>query len=348
MTSATRTRITPNLFGISFGLTGLGEVWATAARLYEVPIAVADVLLLLAAAVWAATLARYVHHIVVTGRWRTELRDPVFAPFVALVSIVPMLLGVTLSVYAHSAGVALTGVSLALTLALGGALIGQWIIEDLSLVQWHPGYFLPTVAGGYLGSECMAALGHHDLAQLLFGYGSVSWLVLGSILLQRMFVETRLPAPLLPTMAIQMAPPVVAGAAWFEINGGRVDGLALGLAGYALLMAMVQIRLVTVFRTAPFGPGWWAFSFSYAAVFTDALRWLSAEDVAHGADWSCLLLAVVTGAIAALAVRTVRAVHHGRFLPVPQPAAPPVTVLPTEIHTEIHTASTTENKEYVA
>ena len=83
-------------------------------------------------------------------------------------------------------------------------------------------------------------------------------------------------------MAIQMAPPVVAGAAWFEINGGRVDGLALGLAGYALLMAMVQIRLVTVFRTAPFGPGWWAFSFSYAAVFLDALRWLSAEDVAHG------------------------------------------------------------------
>ena len=47
-------------------------------------------------------------------------------------------------------------------------------------------------------------------------------------------------------------------------------------------------------------------------------------------------------------IRTVRAVHHGRFLPVPQPAAPPVTVLPTEIHTEIHTASTTENKEYVA
>ena len=348
MTSAPRTRITPNLFGISFGLTGLGEVWATAARLYDVPANVADVLFLLAAVVWAGTLALYLHHITVARRWGTELLDPVFAPFVALTGIVPMLLGVALSVHAHPAGIAVTAVSLAFTLALGGALIGQWIVEDLSLAQWHPGYFLPTVAGGYLGSECLAALGHDDLARLLFGYGSVSWLVLGSILLQRMFVEARLPGPLLPTMAIQMAPPVVAGAAWFAINGDRVDGLALGLAGYAMLMAFVQVRLVPVFRAAPFGPGWWAFSFSYAAVFLDAIHWLAAEDVPHGRTWTYLLLAVVTGSIAALAVRTVVALSQGRFLPGAQPVAPVAPVHAEVDSTTPHTVSTTENKEHVA
>jgi tellurite resistance protein len=127
-------------------------------------------------------------------------------------------------------------------------------------------------------------------------------------------------------MAIQMAPPVVAGTAWFAIDGGRVDGLALALAGYALLMAMVQVRLVPLFRTAPFGPGWWAFSFSYAAVFLDALHWLAVEHVDHATAWAWLLLAVVTTAVGALAVRTVAAVSHGRFLPVPTPTSVPTQV----------------------
>jgi tellurite resistance protein len=317
MTSAPLPRLTPNLFGISFGLTGLGEVWAAASRLYAAPSVVTDALFVVAAAVWVVTLAAYVRDVAAHDRWRTELRDPVFAPFTALVPIVAMLLGAELSRHARLAGELVTTVGLLATLALGGALIGQWVVEELSLAQWHPGYFIPTVAGGYLGSETMSALHHHDLAVLLFGYGSVSWLVLGSILLQRMFVESRLPTPLLPTMAIQMAPPVVAGVAWFGIDGERADALALAIAGYALLMAMVQLRLVPLFRTARFGPGWWAYSFSYAAVFVDVLHWLAAEHVPSGAAWSWLLLIVVTTAITALSVRTVGALRSGHFLPVP-------------------------------
>lgn len=325
MTTAPRSRITPNLFGISFGLAGLGEVWAAAARQYDVPSTVGDLVLLTAAAVWGVTLAAYLQDVAAGDRWRTELRDPVFAPFVALIAIVPMLLGVNLAEHARTIGTAVTMASIVVTLALGGSLIGQWIVEDLTLTQWHPGYFIPTVAGGFLASEALAALGHHDLAVAAFGYGAVSWLVLGSILLQRMFVEPRLAGPLLPTMAIQMAPPVVAGVAWFGINGDRADGLALAIAGYAVLMAIVQLRLTPVFRTAPFGPGWWAFCFSYTAVFLDAVHWLAIEDVAHGLVWTWLLLAVVTLAVGALAVRTTVALAAGRFLPAPASPRPAVT-----------------------
>jgi len=62
--------------------------------------------------------------------------------------------------------------------------------------------------------------------------------------------------------------------AWFRVNGGDVDPIALGLAGYALLMAIVQIRLIPLHRTVPFGPGWWAFSFPYAATAAFLLQWL--------------------------------------------------------------------------
>jgi tellurite resistance protein len=44
-----------------------------------------------------------------------------------------------------------------------------------------------------------------------------------SIISLGLFVVHTLPPPLLPTMAIELAPPVVAGNSWFAINGGRVD-----------------------------------------------------------------------------------------------------------------------------
>ena len=136
----------------------------------------------------------------------------------------------------------------------------------------------------------------------------------------------RLPTPLLPTIAIEVAPPVVAGNAWFVLNGGRIDAVAAGLAGYAVLMVLVQLRMIPVYRRVPFGPGWWAFSFSYAAAFTLAVNWLAAERVPGRSGWIVGLLAVLTAGIAALAVPTVRRLMRGSYLPVPAalvPAGPP-------------------------
>ena len=64
-----------------------------------------------------------------------------------------------------------------------------------------------------------AALGFAGLARLLFGHGATCWIILGSIILVRLFTRPALPAPLVPTSAIELAPPAFAGAAWFTING---------------------------------------------------------------------------------------------------------------------------------
>jgi tellurite resistance protein len=308
-------RLTPNLFGISFGVAGVAEAWASASALFAAPGAVANTVWILAAAVWTMTVAAYIRYAGILQRLRADLLDPIFAPFLAVAAIVPMLLGAALAAHARTAGVTVFVIALIATIGFGGWLVGQWIVSDLTLLQWHPGYFLPTVAGGYLAATTSAELGYDSLAKLMFGYGTVSWLVLGSILLQRLFTQPRLPIPLLPTMAIEVAPPVVAGAAWFEINGGRIDTVALALAGYALLMALVQLRLIPLYRSVPFGPSWWAFSFSYAAVFVDAIHWLSAEHSEHGRVWAYVLTAIVSAAIFMLAVRTILALKRGTFLP---------------------------------
>jgi len=307
-------RITPNLFGISFGVAGLAEAWSAAADLFTVPGWVATVLWLSVAALWLGTAAIYGTSVWRSHRLRAELVNPVTSPFIALALIVPMLLGAFVGQH-HVGGVVLWCAGLTTTVAFGGWISGQWILSDLNLSQWHPGYFLPTVAGGLLAAASSAQLGYRPLAEFMFGYGVICWLVLGSILLQRLFTQPLLPKALVPTMAIEVAPPVVAGIAWFSINRGKVDQFSYVLAGYAVLMVLVQFRLVHAYLTVPFGPGWWAFAFSYAAVFVDAIHWLAAEHVTHGLIWTYLLLAVVTAGMAALALRTALALSNHQFLP---------------------------------
>ena len=319
-------RVTPNVFGVPFGFCGLAQCWATAHAVAGTPRWPADALWIVTAAIWVATLIWYARDVVRGGRLRTELHDPVFAPFTALIVIVPMFLGVALAGHARPAGELVFGIALAFTVAIGGWLTAAWIIADLQLGQWHPGYLLPTVGGGLIGSGGSAALGHRTVAMALFGYGVICWLTLGAIVLLRLVAAPALPPPLRPTIAIVVAPPVVAGNAWFLMNGGHLDAIAAGLAGYAVLMVLAQIPLIPVYRRVPFGPGWWAFSFSYAAAFTLAVNWLAAGRVPGQQLWTTALLAALTLAIATLVVATVRHLARGTYLPVAGRTPPPTAV----------------------
>jgi tellurite resistance protein len=133
--------------------------------------------------------------------------------------------------------------------------------------------------------------------------------------LLRLFTQPALPTPLIPKMAIELAPPVVAGSTWFTINGNQPDAIAFLLAGYGLLMVMVQIRLVPAYRRVPFGPGSWAYAFSYAAAVTVTIRWLAAAQVDQQVAAIYVLLAVTTLAMGVLCLLTIRSLVGGSYLP---------------------------------
>ncbi len=169
------------------------------------------------------------------------------------------------------------------------------------------------------GRGASAELGFTTLSHVLFGLGITSF-VLAPIIELRLFVGPSLPPPLLPTIAIDVAPPVVAGSAWFAINGGKVDTLAIILAGLSLVLLLVQLRLIPLYRRAPFGPGSWAFLFPFAAAVTYGVHWLAAEHVPRGAALGYALAGVLTAGFALLAVRTVAGLIQGTFLPRVQAA----------------------------
>ena len=145
------------------------------------PSGIANTIYVVAAIVWTCFLVLYFkqgrHHIA------EDLHDPVFAPFIAGAPITGMVLSLALADFSFELGRALVVLFLAATRLIGIWLTGHWIVADLEPDTAHPGYFLPTVAGGLIGAFTAAEVQLQSLAEWSFGTGIISWLLIGSIVL---------------------------------------------------------------------------------------------------------------------------------------------------------------------
>ena len=310
-------KIPLNLFGIPFGLAGLGEAWMISANFGHVPAIVAELIFAISAATWLLVPGAYLRHLIGDPSVLVkDLLDPIAAPFASLALITPALLASQgLYPHAHSVGRIVTDVLVLLIVLLGGWFTGQWIYEPVELDKFHPGYFLPTVAGGLIASAALAAVGQRRPAEVMFGLGMVCWLVLGSIIMGRLLFRPMLPPALQPTLAIEVAPAAVASLAWFELHGGEIDSVTAFLAGYGILMVVAQARLLPAYRRLPFMPSTWAFTFSWAAVAAVTLIWLQDGHAAGYRFWQYLVLAAISLLIGAIAFRTIIAVARRQLLP---------------------------------
>jgi tellurite resistance protein len=306
-------RVPPNLFAIVLGIAGLAQAWHAAVPLLGTPPAVPNALSILDAALCLVLVGSYL----VQGPRiiMADLRDPVLSPFISSSALTAMILSAALARDAFAAGRVLVIVSLAATIGIGGWLTGQWMTGGIEPDSVHPGYFLPTAAGGLIGASVAAQVHLHALAEASFGIGIISWVLLGSTILNRLFSRPALPSALVPTMAIELGIPAVAGTAYFALAGQTVSFVACVLGGYAVLMVLVQVRLIPVYRRISFTPGAWSFTFSYAAAAADALVWLAITKPPGATGYAITVIALLTAFVSWIAFRTVVLAVRGQLFP---------------------------------
>jgi tellurite resistance protein len=244
-----------------------------------------------------------------------DLRDPVLSPFVSASFLTALIVAAALAKDAFAAGRVLVIVCLAATIAIGGWLTGQWMTGGIDPDSVHTGYLLPTAAGGLIGANAAAQVHLHALAEASFGIGIICWVMLGSTILNRLFTRPALPSALIPTMAIELGIPAVAGSAYFALAGQTVSLVACVLGGYAVLMAVAQIRLIPVYGRLSFTPGAWSFTFAYAAAAADALGWLAIKKPPATTGYAIALIALLTAFVAWIAFRTVILAVRGQLFP---------------------------------
>jgi tellurite resistance protein len=198
-----------------------------------------------------------------SGALRRDLEDMTAGPFASLAVITPVVLAADgLAPYSRGIAAVVIDVFVVLTLLLGGWFTGFWMRGGTDLERLHPGYLLPTVAGGFIAAAALADVGQVRFGQVMLGLGVLCWAIVGSMILLRLIFRSPLADSLIPTMAIEVAPAAVASLALFASSGGRVTVSIAMVAGYGLLMVAAQLPLLPRYVRLGFSISIWAFTFS--------------------------------------------------------------------------------------
>ena len=116
-------------------------------------------------------------------------------------------------------------------------------------------------------------------------------------------------------MAIELGVASVAGSAYFAVAGRTVGLVACALGGYAVVMALVQVRLIPVYRRLSFTPGFWSFAFAYAAAAADAFAWLAIKKPPAATGYAIAVITLLTAFVAWIAFRTMLLTVRGQLFP---------------------------------
>jgi tellurite resistance protein len=206
--------------------------------------------------------------------------------------------------------------SLAGQLALGAFLLGRAWQGGQGADFVTPALYLPAVGQNFVAASVAMALGWTQIAAWLFGCGALSWLATESIVLGRAATREPLPAALRSAMGVQLAPPVVGGAAYLSLTTGPPDLAANMLFGYGLYQAALLLRLWRWIRLPAFSASYWSVSFGATALPTMAMRMVEHGDSGPIAWVAPILFVAANLVIAYLALSSMRLLGRWQALRV--------------------------------
>jgi tellurite resistance protein len=310
-----------SFFGIILGLVGLGNCWRVAAKIWNLPVWIGEIIMLIAVAVWLLLLMLYV------SKWLwarsnalAEFEHPIFCCFIGLVPVSTLLVALAIAPYSHTIAVVLFVIGAIGQLGFGVYRSGRLWMGGRNPETITPVLYLPTVAGGFVSAIVASSLGYRDWGILFFGAGMFSWLALESIIMQRLFLLETLPKPLRPTLGIQLAPPVVGCSAYLSITSGQPDTFAQILFGYGVLQVLILLRLLPWLFQQPFAASYWAFTFGLTALSLSSLRFVERGMTGAMEGLAVLLFVGANIVIGLISLGTLQLWLRGKLLPPSIPA----------------------------
>lgn len=298
-------------FAIGMGMMGLtlalraGETSFTVGHSASMIVLVASVGML--AAVATGYLAKALYH---PEKVVEDWHHPVKIAFFPAISISLLLLSTALLDVSPKIAEPLWVFATAAQGVLALAVISAWIgHRPFQTQMMTPAWFIPAV-GNVIVPLAGTRFGYIEVSWLFFSGGLIFWIVLLTLVMNRLMFHDPMPGKMVPTLMILVAPPAVAFSSWLRLNG-EVDAFGHLLLSAAYVFALLVATQAAKLRKLPFALSWWALSFPIAALaiasFGYAHQAASAVHQMIGAGLLALLLAVV----GLLIIRTAMAIRAG-------------------------------------
>lgn len=297
-------------FAMVMGLAGLTIALHQAETVFSLSIRPSLAILILTIGVFITLAMIYgLKTIKHTSQVKAELNHPIKLNFFPTISIGLILISIALLPYHRELSFAVWSVGAVLHLFSTFYVLSAWIHHThFEINHMNPAWFIPIV-GNILVPIAGVEHGFSELSWFFFSIGVVFWLVLLTIIFNRMFFHQPLPGKLLPTLFILIAPPGVGFVSWLQLNG-ELDAFGRILYYTALFLTMMLFTQVPRFLKLQFFLSWWAYSFPMAAITIATLNMYQLLDLGFFKWLGALLVVLLVVLIAGLLTRTAVAVSR--------------------------------------
>ncbi|WP_099828117.1 SLAC1 anion channel family protein [Oceaniglobus indicus] len=298
-------------FAIGMGMMGLTLALRAAETSYgtghDVSRGVLVVSVVMLGALGLGLVAKALRH---PGEIAAEWHHPVKIAFFPAISISLLLLAAALLDGAPGIAAPLWMFATALQGVLALSVLSAWIgHRAFQPAMLTPAWFIPAV-GNLIVPLAGARLGYVEISWLFFSGGLVFWVVLLTLVVNRLMFHDPMPGKMAPTLMILVAPPAVAFSSWMGLTG-ETGAFGHFLISTAFVFALLVATQVSRFRKIPFALSWWALSFPLAALAIASFGYARATgSTAHGWIGTGLLVLLVV-VVAGLIVRTAMAMRAG-------------------------------------
>lgn len=291
------------------GLAGFTIALERAEQVLGLPAGGGATMLVLTAVALAVIATLYLAKLVLhRGEVARELAHPVKLSFFPAYPISLLLLSIAVHGASPGASEALFAIGAPIQLAFTLFVLSRWILHTgIEIQHSNPSWFIPVV-GNILVPVAAMNHGLVEISWFFFSVGLVFWIVLLTLIVNRVIFHPPLPEKLVPTFFILIAPPAVGFIAYVRMTG-ELDGFARILYGAALFFGLLVLAMHRRFRGIRFYLSWWAYSFPVAALAIASMLMYRLLGLAFHAAVSWVLLAALAAIVVLLVLRTARAMR---------------------------------------
>lgn len=292
------------MYAITMGMGGLTIAYQKAAQWIGFPHIIGTSLMYITTLTFILVSAIYiVKYFKYTEAVKKEFAHPIRVNFFAAISISMLMLAIIYKEAYPNISAIFWYPGTLLHFYLTMHTIAFWINDNQELAHSNPAWFIPIV-GNVLVPVAGIGFASQGILIYFFSVGMFFWVILLSIILNRIIFHHQLAVKFMPTLFIFIAPPAVGFIAYFKMFH-QLDFFAMFLFNIALFFTFLVAFMYKNFMKIEFFISWWAFVFPIAAMAIAAmLMYVKTHDPILLA-LSYIMISVVTIVIAVVIYQTI-------------------------------------------
>ena len=253
------------MFAIVMGLSGLSLVYKKLNEVLYFPSIIGTLLGLVSTIIFFIVLFVYLSKLLKhKEEVKEEITHPIRVNFFAAISISTLLLSIF---YRHT----LDDLS-QIFFILGASLhifftfytIKFWINNNLEMQHSNPAWFIPIV-GNLIVPIAGKGFADDSILYFYFSIGIFFWIILFSIILNRIIFHKQFAPKFMPTLFILIAPPAIGFLSYIKL-AGELDFFAHILYSLGLFFTILVFIMYQNYINIKFFISWWAFTFPMASI----------------------------------------------------------------------------------